>query len=89
MKNKYFKDWTKFEIGLLLTSIIVVGILGILGGSNLLTIVCSIIGILCALTQAKGKVISQFIGLLLVGLYSVLSFENRYYGEVIIYLSFF
>ncbi|MBE5812414.1 MAG: nicotinamide mononucleotide transporter [Clostridiales bacterium] len=84
--KKLFKDWTKFEILLLLTSIIVVLFSGIVTKSNLLTVVCSITGILCALTQAKGKVISQFIGLLLVVLYSVLSFQNRYYGEVLIYI---
>lgn len=84
--KKLFKDWTKFEIGLLFLSIIVVIISGIFAKSNLLTILCSITGILCALTQAKGKVISQFIGLILVGLYSVLSFQNRYYGEVLIYI---
>jgi len=43
-------------------------------------------GIFCALTQAKGKVISQFVGLVLVFLYSILSFKNKYYGEVIIYV---
>ena len=84
--KKIFKDWTKFEIALLLSSIIIVVISGIFTKSNLLTISCSITGILCALTQAKGKVISQFIGLLLVLLYSVLSFQNRYYGEVLIYI---
>ena len=84
--KKLFKDWTKFEISLLLTSIIVILFSGIVTKSNLLTVVCSITGILCALTQAKGKVISQFIGLLLVVLYSVLSFQNRYYGEVLIYI---
>ena len=84
--KKIFKDWTKFEIALLLSSIIIVVVSGIFTKSNLLTISCSITGILCALTQAKGKVISQFIGLLLVLLYSVLSFQNRYYGEVLIYI---
>lgn len=84
--KKIFKDWTKFEIGLLLSSLTIVIVSGVVTKSNLLTIVCSITGILCALTQAKGKVISQFIGLLLVVLYSVLSFQNRYYGEVLIYI---
>ena len=84
--KKLFKDWTKFEIGLLLSSIIVVIASGIFAKSNLLTISCSIAGILCAINQAKGKIISQFIGLVLVVLYSVLSFQNRYYGEVLIYI---
>ena len=84
--KKCFKDWSKFEIILLLSSITIVIIAGIICKSNLLTIACSLMGIFCALTQAKGKVISQLIGLVLVVLYSILSFQNRYYGEVIIYV---
>ena len=84
--KKLFYDWTKFEITLLVISLISVGITGIICNSSLLTIICSIAGILCALTQAKGKVISQFIGLLIVVLYSILSFQNKFYGEVIIYV---
>lgn len=84
--KKIFYDWTKFEIVLLFVSIITVALTGILCDSTLLTIICSITGILCALTQAKGKIISQFIGLVLVVLYSVLSFQNKFYGEVLIYV---
>lgn len=84
--KKIFKDWTKFEIILLCVSIISVVITGVLCDSALLTIICSITGILCALTQAKGKIISQFIGLALVVLYSILSFQNKFYGEVLIYI---
>ena len=84
--KKLFKDWTKFEIFLLLSSIAIIIFSGILCNSTILTIICSITGILCALTQAKGKIVSQFIGLILVVLYSILSFENKYYGEVLIYI---
>lgn len=81
-----FKDWTKFEVGLLFVSILIIAISGIFCQSSLLTIICAITGIACALTQAKGKVISQFIGLILVILYSILSYQNRYFGEVLIYI---
>ena len=84
--KKIFDDWTKFEIILLCISLITVATAGILCSSTILTIICSITGILCALTQAKGKIISQFIGLLLVVLYSILSFQNEFYGEVLIYI---
>ena len=84
--KKLFKDWNKFEFFLLLSSIAIIIFSGILCKSTILTIICSITGILCALTQAKGKIISQFIGLILVVLYSLLSFENKYYGEVLIYI---
>lgn len=84
--KKFFKDWTKFEIALLISSLITLIISGIICNSSLLTIICSIAGVLCALTQAKGKIISQFIGLILVVLYSIISFQNNYYGEVLIYI---
>lgn len=42
---------------------------------------------MCALLQAKGKVVSQLVGLIEVILYSMLSFRNHYYGEVIIYIA--
>lgn len=84
--KKILNDWTKFEITLLVISLISVGVTGILCNSSILTQLCSITGILCAITQAKGKVISQFIGLVIVVLYSILSFQNKFYGEVIIYI---
>ena len=84
--EKLFKDWSKFEIFLLFSSLSIIIFSGILCNSTILTIICSITGILCALTQAKGKIVSQFIGLILVVLYSILSFENKYYGEVLIYI---
>lgn len=84
--KKIFYDWTSFEIVLLIVSLFSVIVTGIICNSSILTISCSIVGIICALTQAKGKVISQFIGLLVVGLYSILSYQNRFYGEVLIYL---
>ena len=80
------KDWTRFEKILYCSSIITILISGVLCNSNLLTIICAIMGISCAITQAKGKIISQFIGLILVALYSILSFQNKYYGEVLIYI---
>lgn len=38
------------------------------------------------MNQAKGKVLGQITGVLLAILYSYMSYNNRYYGEVIIYL---
>lgn len=81
-----FKDWNKFEKILLFTSIILVLLVGITFKSEVLTTICSIVGIITALLLAKGKNLGQILGLLIVALYSIVSFENKYYGEVIIYL---
>lgn len=83
---KLLKDWTKLEKILLFGSIILVSLVGIIFKSDLLTTICSIVGIITALLLAKGKNLGQIFGLLIVALYSIVSFKNGYYGEVIIYL---
>ena len=85
MKN-VFKDWTIFEICLLVISPIIVLSVGIVFHSDALTIITSIVGIICALLLAKGFVLGQFFGVAIVVLYSIVSFKNAFYGEMIIYI---
>ena len=85
MKN-ILKNWTKLENSLLFGSIIIVSLIGIIYKSDLLTMSCSIVGIITALLLAKGKNLGQFFGVLITLLYSVVSFKNKFYGEVIIYI---
>lgn len=54
--------------------------------SDFLTAICSIVGITTALLLAKGKPLGQVFGLFIVLLYSIVSYKNKFYGEVIIYL---
>jgi nicotinamide mononucleotide transporter len=82
---KLFKDWTNFEKLLLFGSIVIVSVVGICFKSDLLTVSCSIVGIITALLLAKGKNLGQVFGLLITILYSIVSFKNKYYGEVLIY----
>lgn len=82
--KKLFKDWNQFEISLLLLSIVAIMFSSIICKSEILTILASLVGVTCSLLQAKGKVVSQFIGILEVILYSILSYQNHYYGEVMI-----
>lgn len=84
--RKIFKDWTVFEICLLITSPIIVLTVGIVFHSDALTVITSIIGIFCALLLAKGLVLGQFFGIAIVVLYSIVSFKNAFYGEMIIYI---
>lgn len=84
--KKLLKDWTIFEKVLLIGSIILVILVGIIFKAEVLTTICSIVGIITALLLAKGKNLGQIFGLLIVILYSMVSFKNKYYGEVIIYL---
>lgn len=84
MMNKILQDWNKFEKTLLFSSIVLIIASGFISKSEILTIITSLFMIVCALTQAKGKVISQFIGVIAIILYAVVAFKNQYYGEVII-----
>lgn len=83
--KKWFKDWKPFEIGLLVSGVLAISASAIIFKSEILTLVTSLVGIFCAILQAKGKVLSQFVGIAEVILYSILSYQNHYYGEIIIY----
>ena len=84
--KKLFKDWSVFEIILLITSPLIVLLVGIIFKSDVLTMMTSIVGIICALLLAKGLVLGQFFGIAIVVLYSIVSFKNGFYGEMLIYL---
>lgn len=85
--KKIFKNWNIFEISLLIISIILILSSGIFLEGNILAVIMSILSITTAILQAKGKVLSQFIGFVVAIFYSILSFNNKYYGEVIIYIT--
>lgn len=84
MKN-YLKSWNTFEIILFVLSIVLILGVGLFLNCELLSIIVAFLGIFSALNQAKGKVTGQVIGVVLSILYSYMSYQNRYYGEVIIY----
>lgn len=84
--KKLFKDWSVFEIILLITSPLIVLLVGIIFKSEVLTMITSIVGIICALLLAKGLVLGQFFGIAIVILYSIVSYKNGFYGEMLIYL---
>jgi len=86
--KKYFRDWSKFEIILILISIISIIVSGIIFNSYVIVTISSIISVVTALLQAKGKIESQFFALIECLLYAMVSYFNRYYGEVIFSLIF-
>lgn len=53
--------------------------------SSWLIIVNSLLGILCVFMQAKGKIATQFIGIVWFVFYCFLSYQQKYYGETILY----
>lgn len=86
MKNP-FRDLTKFELILWLTSVAVVTASFLISPSNdYLTLIASLIGVTALIFVAKGYVIGQILTVVFAVFYGIISFYFRYYGEMITYL---
>jgi nicotinamide mononucleotide transporter PnuC len=82
-----FKELSKFELGLWLTSAIVVTISFLLApDKDFLTLFASLIGVTSLIFIAKGYVFGQILTVIFSVFYGVISFFFRYYGEMLTYL---
>jgi len=80
-------DLNRMELILWLSSIImIVGSFIVMGGSDLLSMVASLIGVTALIFVAKGYVIGQVLTVIFAVFYGIISFFFRYYGEMITYL---
>ena len=86
MIKKFFKDWTLFEKTLLFGSTLLIILITVIFNSSPIVAITSLVGIYCALFLAKGKVAGQFLGVAIVILYSYVSYQQSFYGEVLIYV---
>lgn len=78
--------YTKFEICLLLTSLILICLSHFLFSRDYLTLISSIIGVVSLILNAKGIAFGQILMVLFSCLYGIISYTNNYYGEMITYL---
>lgn len=86
MKNP-FKDLSKFELILWLSSVAVVTVSFLLAPSgDALSLVASLIGVTALIFVAKGYVLGQLLCIIFAVFYGIISFYFRYYGEMITYL---
>lgn len=84
---KYFRELTKFEKALWITSIcVIIGSFLISGRQNPLTVIASLIGVTALIFVAKGYVIGQVLTVVFAVFYGIISFYFKYYGEMITYL---
>ncbi|MBQ7347124.1 MAG: nicotinamide mononucleotide transporter [Clostridia bacterium] len=82
-----FRHLTKFEWSLWGVSLAVVTVSFFVGGSGgLLSLCASLLGVTALIFVAKGDVTGQFLSVLFAVLYAIVSWEQRYYGEMITYL---
>lgn len=86
LKNS-LKALTKFEKCLWLTSVIAVaGTFFLFRSTDYLTLTASLIGVTALIFLAKGHAIGQVLIIIFAVFYGVISFEFKYYGEMITYL---
>ncbi len=82
-----FKQLNKFEIGLWISSLIIVTLSFILPKEkDVLTLIASLIGVTSLIFMAKGMVFGQALGLVFALFYGIVALIFRYYGEIITYL---
>lgn len=81
-----FRDLTKFEWGLWIASVAVVVASYLLSPEDHITLIASLIGVTALIFTAKGYVIGQVLIVVFALFYGIVSFGQRYYGEMITYL---
>lgn len=82
------KNWNGYnllDLFLILIGIITVTSTSIIFKSPWYIIVNTLLGLLCVFTQAKGKIATQFLGVLYFCFYIAISYRQQYYGEAIVY----
>ena len=83
MKN--WKGYNILDLLLILSGITTIFVVSFIFSSPWYIVWNTILGLLCVFTQAKGKIITQFLGIAWFSLYVVISYSQKYYGEAIIY----
>lgn len=83
---KTWKGYNILDLILILSGLVTVIVSGVLFGSPWYIILSTILGLLCVFTQAKGKIATQFIGIIYFSFYIFISYAQKYYGEALLYL---
>ncbi|MDO4925049.1 MAG: nicotinamide riboside transporter PnuC [Turicibacter sp.] len=85
MKTKnYFSDWTLFEISWLIISTLTMLTLSIVWGDSPMALISGITGIISVVLCAKGKISTYAFACVNVGLYAIIAYQNRLFGEVML-----
>lgn len=85
--KKLWQYFSNFEKGLWLGSVLVITLSFCLGGDFYpLSLIASLVGVTALIFVAKGNVIGQFLCVVFSILYALVSYTQRYFGEMITYL---
>lgn len=81
-----FKELSKFERILWLSSVITVTLSFAFSRGNVLSLIASLIGVTALIFVAKGYVMGQVLTVAFAVFYGIISYYFKYYGEMITYL---
>lgn len=84
-----FKNWTRFEIGWLLTFTMVNIYLFFAWEDSLIGLISSISGMLCVVLVAKGKIANYYFGIVQTLTYAFIAYGYALYGEVMLNALFY
>lgn len=84
MIKEYFKDWNKFEISFLICGLLASITSAIMFNGTIIDTIYTSLYLITALLMSKGKVESYFVGFVSVFFYGIVSYNQGYYGELII-----
>lgn len=84
MIKKYFKDWNKFEISFLICGLLSSIMSSIFFNGTVIDTLYTSLYLITALLTSKGKVECYFVGFFSVFFYGIISYNQGYYGELIV-----
>jgi nicotinamide mononucleotide transporter PnuC len=84
MKRKIIISYNNYEIVSLFFGCLALLIISLTTDSSFIVLCASILGFIVSFLAAKGKIISQFLAIVAIILFLIISLTQRYYGEVIV-----
>lgn len=81
--------WQIWEVGWLSLACLVIAILSIRWKDSVTGIISAVTGVACVVCTGKGKLSAYVFGTVNVVLYAVISFQAKYYGEVMLNILYY
>lgn len=89
MWKEELKGWKKWEIAWLLICCAVIMALSVYWKDSVIGIISATTGVACVVCTGKGKLSAYIFGVVNILLYALISFEAKYYGEVMLNLLYY
>ena len=86
MKKINILGYNLLDLILLGLGIMTISVVSIIFKSPWYILISTLLGLICVFTQAKGQIITQFIGAFYFCFYIFISYTQKLYGEAILYL---